>query len=168
MTNEHEDKGVEELNTYELGYHLVPSLSEDDLALRVEELMTAVTKAGGNILSEGAPQSFQLAYTMKRLRGGTWEKYDSSYFGWMRFEAPSSALGELKEVLEHHEHIIRHLVLRLESKALAPTPEPRAPRPVKLEEVETEPKQLEKKQDTEEKGEVSEEELDKEIEELIK
>ena len=168
MTKEHEDKEVE-LQKYELGYHLVPSLSEDDLALRVEELMKAVTSAGGNILSEGAPTAFTLSYTMRRLRGGTWEKYDTSFFGWMRFEAPAEAMPELKDGLEHNEYLIRHLVIKLDEKALAPAPEPRKPRPVVLKEVETEPKQLEKKQThDEEKGEVSEEELDKQIEDLIK
>jgi ribosomal protein S6 len=168
MAETHEDKDVV-LSTYELGYHLVPSLSEDDLALRVGELMKLVTENGGNILSEGAPEPFTLAYTMKRLRGGKWEKYDTSFFGWVRFEAPAEALPVVKEVLEQSEYLVRHLILKLDAKALAPAPEPRKPQPVELKEVETEPKQLEKKQDKEEdKGEVQEEELDKQIEDLIK
>lgn len=168
MTTEHEDKDVT-LQTYELGYHLVPSLGEDDLALRVEELMKAVTAVGGAILSEGAPTAFTLAYTMKRLRGGRWEKYDTSFFGWMRFTAPAGALPELKAGLDLDATLIRHLIIKLDEKALAPAPEARKPRLVELKEVETEPKQLEKKQDTEEeKGEVQEEELDKQIEGLIK
>lgn len=166
MTKTHEDKGVER-GTYELGYHLVPSLSETDLALRVEELMKVVADNGGNILSEGAPQSCSLTYTMRRLRGGTWEKYDTSFFGWMRFEAPAEALPTIISVLEVNEHLVRHLLLKLDAKALAPAPE-RKPKPIELKEIETEPKKLEKKHIEEEKGEVQEEELDKQIEELIK
>lgn len=167
MTKTHEDKDVERA-TYELGYHLVPSLSETDLALRVEELMKVVADNDGSILSEGAPQSCNLIYTMRRLRGGTWEKYDTSFFGWMRFEAPAEALPTIKAALEVDEFLVRHLLLKLDAKALAPAPE-RKPKPVAVKGVvETEPKQLEKKQDEEEKGEVQEEELDKQIEELIK
>jgi ribosomal protein S6 len=167
MADTHEDKDIA-MGTYELGYHLVPSLSEDDLALRVGELMQTVAKAGGKILSEGAPQAFTLAYTMKRLRGGRWDKYDTSYFGWMRFEAPTEALESVKDVLEHADYIIRHLILRLDAAALAPAPAPRIPKPLEIKEVETEPKLIEKKQTVEEKGEVSEEEIDKQIEDLIK
>lgn len=167
MTEKHEDSGVVQ-STYELGYHLVPSLSETDLALRVEELMKVIADNGGNILSEGAPQSCNLTYTMRRLRGGTWEKYDTTFFGWMRFTAPAEALPTIKAALEANEYVIRHLLLKLDAKALAPAPEPRKPKPVEVAEVESEPKVLEKKQDTEEKAEVKEEELDKQIEELIK
>lgn len=167
MSQTHEDKEVS-LGTYELGYHLVPSLSENDLALRVGEIMQAVTKSGGKILSEGAPQAFTLAYTMKRLRGGRWDTYNTSHFGWIRFEAPTNGLEEVKELLEHADYLIRHLILRLEAGALASTAVTRAPKHVALKEVHTTPKQIEKKQMVEEKGEVSEEELDKQIEDLIK
>jgi ribosomal protein S6 len=170
MVKKHEDKEVVELQKYELGYHFVPSLGEEDLALRVRELMEAITAVGGSIMSEGAPQPFTLAYTMKRQRGGVWEKYDTSYFGWVRFEAPREGMGELKDTLDHTEHLIRHLIMKLEKQALAPTPEPRQIQPEDIKEVvPTEPKVFEKKQDDEEdKGEVQEEELDKQIEDLIK
>ncbi len=169
MTEKHEDKDVVEFQKYELGYHLVPSLGEEDLALRVRELMEAVTAIGGKVLSEGVPQPCPLAYTMRRLRGGVWEKYDTSFFGWMRFEAAPEGAGALHDALAHNAYIIRSLTLRLEGKALAPAPEPRQTQPVALKEVAAEPKVLEKKHDSEEeKGDVSVEELDKQIEDLIK
>ncbi|MBP9760453.1 MAG: 30S ribosomal protein S6 [Candidatus Pacebacteria bacterium] len=170
MPDTHEDMVAEEveLQQYELGYHLVPSLSEDDLALRVGELMQVITNAGGKIVSEGAPQACTLTYTMKRLRGGRWEKYDTTFFGWVRFSAPAEVVLALKEVLEHAEYVVRHLILKLDAKALAPAPTPRVPRPTEVVEVAIEPKQLESKHDEETKVDVSEEELDKQIEDLIK
>jgi ribosomal protein S6 len=168
MTETHEDKDLVELQKYELGYHLVPSLSEDDLALRVGEIMQAVANAGGTIVSEGAPQACTLTYTIARLRGGRWEKYDTSFFGWVRFDAPTTAIAPLKDLLEHADFVVRHLILRLDAQALAPAPAPRAPRPVEVVEVATEPKQLERKVVEEVKTEVVEEELDKQIEDLIK
>ncbi len=163
-TETHEDKGGES-TVYELGYHLVPSLGEDDLALRVTELQKAITALGGSVISEGQPQSTTLAYQMRKMRNGRWDKYDTALFGWVRFEAPASAVVELKETLEHDEYLIRHLLIKLDAVALAPEPV-RAPR-TKSTEVATEPKELEKKQEEEEGGEVSEEELDKQIEQLI-
>ena len=165
MAETHEDE--DRVQLYELGYHLVPSLSEDDLALRVADLQKKIAALGGNIHSEGAPQSFQLAYTMHKLRGGKWDRYDSSFFGWTRFEASPEGMDELKEELDHNEHLVRYLLVKLDKDALLP-PKERKPKPVELKEVVTEPKPLEKKTDKdEEKGEVQEKELDKQIEELI-
>jgi len=163
-TKAHEDKEKTAV-AYELGYHLVPSLGEDDLALRVTDLQKAIAALGGSILSEGEPQSFTLSYTMHKMRAGKWDRYDSSFLGWIRFELEPSKLAELKDTLEHNEHLIRYLLIKLDPIALMPEPEKKPQ--VETGEVATEPKQLEKKQDTEEKGEVSEEELDKQIEQLI-
>lgn len=164
-TKAHEDEDVAKV-TYELGYHLVPSLGEDDLALRVGELQKAISAAHGSIDSEGYPQSFVLAYTMHKLRGGKWDRYDSSFFGWIRFELPVEEMVAFREALDHNEHLIRYLLIKLDAAALAPAPV-RAPRR-EGGEVATEPKALVKRQDEEDKGEeVSEEELDKQIEELI-
>lgn len=160
----HEDKD-ENVVLYELGYHLVPSLGEDDLALRVTELQKAITAEGGSVISEGQPETYSLAYTMRKLRGGKWDRYDSSFFGWIRFEAPTTAIIPLKEALDLDEHLIRYLLMKLDPAALLPDPV-RTPRPESTE-VAVEPKELVKKQDDEDKGEVSEEELDKQIEQLI-
>ncbi len=163
---EHEDKGKKQATTYELGYHLVPSLGEDDLALRVTDLQKAITAEGGSVISEGQPQAFTLAYPMRKMRGGRWDHYDSTFFGWVRFEASAEAMSVLKEMLDSNEHLVRYLIIKLDPLALVPEIV-RVPQP-EVTEVEVEPKVLEKKQDTEEKEDVSEEELDKQIEELIK
>lgn len=157
MTETHEDK--ETIETYELGYHLVPSLGEEDLALRVSELMQAITDGGGSIIAEGAPEPFTLAYMMKVLRGGTYDKYTTSFFGWIRFSAPRASIEALTAKLDANENLIRHLLFKLEAAAFAAVPV-RAPHDA------APAKALVKKQQIEEKGEVSEEELDKQIEQL--
>ncbi len=165
MSKEHEDK-EKITKAYELGYHLVPSLGEDDIALRVTDLQKAITAEGGSVISEGQPQSFRLAYPMRKMRGGRWDHYETTFFGWIRFEAPASAMESIKDFLDHNEHLVRYLIIKLDEVALnsAPVREEN----IKTGEVETEPKELVKKQDEEDKGDVVEEELDKEIEELIK
>ena len=150
---------------YELGYHLVPSLGEDDLALRVTELQKAITAEGGSVKSEGEPQAFTLAYPMRKMIGGRWNHYDSTFFGWVRFESNPDAMDALKEALDHNEHVVRYIIIKLDPTVL--TAESVAEARPEIIEVETEPKELIKKQDEEEKGEVLEEELDKEIEQLI-
>ncbi len=161
----HEDKEKATV-LYELGYHLVPSLGDDALALRVTDIQKAILAQGGTVISEGEPQAFSLAYTMRKMRAGRWDSYDSSFFGWVRFEAPSEGVVALKEFLDRNEFIVRYLIIKLDPIALTPEPV-REPRKESTEVV-VEPKALTPKQDVEEgEGEVSEEELDKQIEQLI-
>lgn len=163
---EHEEKD-EKVVAYELGYHLVPSLGEDDLALRVTDIQKAIIAEGGSVLSEGQPQAFTLAYPMRKMRGGRWDHYETSFFGWVRFEAPTQGVLGLKDFLETNEHLVRYLLIKLDPIALTPPPVREPRREVSSGEVEVEPKALVKKQDDETGGEVSEEELDKQIEQLI-
>ncbi len=156
----HEDEGAE-LMKYELGYHLVPSLGPDDLALRVGELEKLIEKAGGAVYVKGAPQPFILAYTMRRLRGGAWEAYDTSFFGWMRFTALPERMPELKASLAQSQWIVRSLTFSLDGSE-EDTPKLFRPQPVTLE-----PTTITKREVKEEKVEVSEEVLEKQIEEMI-
>jgi ribosomal protein S6 len=165
MSQTHEEIG-EKLTSYELGYHLVPSLGEQDLALRVDELVKVVTHGGGRLISEGAPQQCNLAYTMRKQRGGKWDAYNTSFFGWLRFEADPKEMAYIKDELDHTEHLIRYLLITLDDAALAAPGVMLANASADFSEV-TVTKELEKKQVAEEKAEVSEEELDKEIEHLI-
>jgi len=164
MSKTHEETG-EKLHSYELGYHLVPSLGEDDLALRVDELVQTVTQNDGRLISEGAPQHCNLAYTMRKQRGGKWDAYNTSFFGWLRFESMPEEMERIKDALEHNEYIVRYLLISLDTAALAVQSAPVLPS-TDFAEV-TLSKELDKKQVTEEKAEVSEEELDKEIDHLI-
>lgn len=161
----HEDK-EKTVVVYELGFHLVPSLGEDDLALRVTGIQKAIIAQGGSVLSEGQPQAFTLAYPMRKMRGGRWDHYETSFFGWVRFEAPTDGILGFKDFLDTNEFLVRYLLIKLDPIALVPEPV-REPRREVSGEVEVEPKALVKKQDEEEKREVSEEELDKQIEQLI-
>jgi ribosomal protein S6 len=170
-TTAHEDKNVD-LVTYELGYHLVPSLGEDALALRVTELTTAITDLGGAVLSSGDPESLVLAYTVSKMRAGKWDNYDTSFFGWVRFTAPAEEIASLKDTLDHNEVVMRYFIMKLPKEALlVPTPTLRrtvaATAPQDEEGVLVEPKVLEKREDEEVKADVSEEELDKQLEQLI-
>ena len=165
MTNTHEEIG-EKRNSYELGYHLVPSLGEEDLALRVDELVKVVTQGDGALISEGAPQHCNLAYTMRKQRGGKRDAYNTSFFGWVRFEAHSKEMARIKEALDYNENIIRYLLIVIGSEALVAPVVPVSGKEADFTEV-TISKTLKKKRVVEKKVAVSEDELDKELEVLI-
>lgn len=111
MVNTHEDKELDS-RVYEVGFHLVPSLSDSDLALRVDEIRKAIEEKGGVIISEDYPQILDLAYTMRRMSAGSWHKYDTAYFGWIKFEGLPEAALALKQMLEHSDFVVRYLLIK--------------------------------------------------------
>lgn len=158
-TTEHEDKG--EVGLYELGYHLVPTLSEDDVALRVGELQKGVAAHHGTIVTEAYPERMTLAYTMRKMVAGKWDTHNEAYFGWMRFEALPEEVMQWKKELDTNVALLRYLLIKtVPEDALPPMPFTKADdileRPAKA------PSSSSAKV-----APVSEEELDKQIEELV-
>lgn len=58
------------------------------------------------------PHSERLAYTIrKKTVSGSYEKYDTAYFGWIKFEVTSSAVESIKKIVEIHPSVIRMLMI---------------------------------------------------------
>jgi ribosomal protein S6 len=170
MVEKHEEKEGKK-GFYELGYHLIPSLGEEDLALRVQSLVTLVTLNGGTLISEGVPQMYTLAYPMRKQNGGKWDAYRTAHFGWIRFETYSGEMARIKDALEHNDVCIRYLLISIDAKALeaksaSPVLEEDIKENVSFEEVVIK-KNLDTKVKKEEKTLLSEEALEKEIADLI-
>ncbi len=161
----HEDKS--EAGVYELGLHFVPTLGETDLALRVEEIKKNIASLGGTIIAEGAPEHIALAYTMRKQVRGKWERFDDSYFGWIKFEISPEGAMAIKEQAQNNEHVLRFLLITTVRE------ETFVPYSLRKEELfapaETESSVIEKpKSEEEKKGEKPDEaQLDKRIDELI-
>ena len=154
MEKVHEDKG--ETVVYEIGYHLVPTLSEDEVALRVGDIQKLVSQKGGSVIAEEFPEIMELAYTMKKMIAGKWEKYDQAYFGWIKLETTPEDAQALNEELRTLDFVLRFLLVKtvrentmsvrvLARKEAGETAAPEA-----------------------EKGPIVEAEVDKAIEELVK
>lgn len=147
--------GGEETELYELGYHLVPTLDEEGVAAKVTEVRSMIEELGGALVSEGYPESVDLAYAMDKRLSGKRQEFSKAYFGWMKFTLAKEKSLELRNACEAHEDIIRHLLIiasresayappRREERRVAPAPEAARKR-----------------------AQISEEELDKSIEELV-
>jgi len=161
-----ETAGADETRVYEVGYHILPSVPEENLEDVVAVVRNTIEKAGGSFITEGAPQSIKLAYTMYVNRGGAHEAYDRAYFGWIKFEAEGNAAVELNEFLKTNEQILRYFIfktVREETRASVKAPKLREVK--RTDTIESTPKRGAETPDK--SGEVSEEALDKSIEELI-
>lgn len=148
---------------YEVGYHLVPTVAEGDVGAMVERIRALLEKDGGEILAQEYPKRMTLSYRIERSAQGKREKYTESWFGWIKFDTESANVPGIEAALRDMREVLRSLII--ETVREVPAPTPRAVFTSDRLEGET----IKKMPSTEEsKGEVSEEELDKSIEALVK
>lgn len=104
-------KSVEGKAVYEVGYLVMPSVSLELLPREVDGIKAIIAKVGGEVISEGAPEMKPLAYTMIKPVGPARPRFDTAYFGWIKFEATKESIGEVKKALDAVENLIRFLLV---------------------------------------------------------
>lgn len=97
---------------YEIGYLVAPIVKEEEVEKVVAEIRSAIEKAGGSFITEGAPSQTRLSYEISGIENGKRAQYDRAYFGWLKFEAPATAVKELDESLKGNKSILRHIVFK--------------------------------------------------------
>lgn len=104
---------TDERRVYELGYHMVPTLSEAELQKELDSLRGEISKLGGTFIMEGEPALVTLAYTMYINEGGSNTAYDKAYFGWIKFDLEPSHIAHLeREVIGENKNVLRHLLFK--------------------------------------------------------
>jgi ribosomal protein S6 len=112
MTNTEETSNGE-LQTYEIGYLVLPSIPEEGLKAVSEKLTAAIEKAGGKEIDGEAPIMTDLAYAMDKTVGASKYVANEAYIGWTKFEiSPSMALG-LKSAVESIDELLRFLLIKV-------------------------------------------------------
>ena len=104
---------ADERGSYELAFHVLPTVAEGEVAAVFDTLKARITKDGGELFDEEAPQRFDLAYEIVKHLEGKHRHFKSAYFGWVRFKAESEAINHLLEEMEADPQILRHLLLKL-------------------------------------------------------
>lgn len=100
------------LRIYEIGYQILPTVAEDKLEGAVGEIRALIEQAGGTFIAEGAPTLMRLAYDMEKREGEKWASYDRGYFGWLKFEAPTTAARAIDDALKVNPSVLRHIVFQ--------------------------------------------------------
>ena len=103
---------IELMQVYELGFHIVPTIAEEKVANVFGDIKALLEKNGAVFISEEYPKMRPLAYTMFKNEAGKNEKFNFSYFGWVKYELPKEATAEVKEKLEKNKEILRFLVIK--------------------------------------------------------
>lgn len=102
-----------EEKVYEVGYHIISSVSEENIPSEVEKIKGYLAKEKAVIISEEMPKLRPLAYSIKKAMGGAYKVYDKAYFGFIKF-----ALGEDADVrtidsaMKNNESVLRYIVIK--------------------------------------------------------
>jgi ribosomal protein S6 len=97
---------------YELGYILVPTISEENLPVVYGNLKELVSSFGGVAISDEMPKMITLAYAMLKVVANVRNKFKTAYFGWVKFTMDSDKILELKKKLDLDPNFIRFLILK--------------------------------------------------------
>lgn len=102
---------MEEL-VYELGFHLAPSLSEDEVEKAVQEIKTAIEGGKGSVFAEESPKLTPLAYKIVLRSDAGTQGFDKAYFGWVKFVAPPENISKVNDFAKANKNIIRFILVK--------------------------------------------------------
>ncbi len=104
---------LNQLNAYELAFHILPTVAEGEVKGVFESIKALITKDGGTITDEEAPERFELAYEIVKTQEGKNRKFKTAYFGWVRFTAEATTAVPLLEEVKAHASVLRHILIKL-------------------------------------------------------
>jgi ribosomal protein S6 len=110
-----------EANSYELAFHVLPTVAEGEVATVFQNLKDVITNAGGTLGAEEAPARFDLAYEIERYLEGRNRKFSSAYFGWVRFTVDPAQIETIEEQVRATKELLRYMIVKL-NKAEAEHP----------------------------------------------
>lgn len=104
---------VTDTQSYELAFHVLPTIAEGEVAGVFASIKDLIKKDGGEIIGEEAPERFELAYEVVKHIEGKNRKFKSAYFGWVRFKAQPENAAALGALIGANNSILRHLLIKL-------------------------------------------------------
>jgi len=151
-----------EPTVFEVGYHILPTLSDELVASEIAEIKALIEEKGGKVIGEGEPELIDLEYEMTKVLNNTRERFQTAYFGWVKFELVEGAVT-IKEELDQRLNVLRYLLIKTIREDIA------APTSVPLHEVKIDENKVIETPKKEEKpsGIVSDSELTDSLDKLV-
>ena len=108
-----EDHNEVDVQVYELGYLVLPSVPTDNLQTVVSNIRSIIEKAGATPLDSEDPSLMDLAYSMSKTISARKYVVDEAYIGWMKFEAESNMVEAIKLSVDKVEEVLRTLLIKV-------------------------------------------------------
>lgn len=154
----------DDLQIYELGYHILPSVSEEDLPREVSKVQGAISNNRGSIISESFPEMRGLAYDISKRVETKHTTFSRSYFGWIKFEVERNSVRKIEQEVKTNPNILRFLLVKTVRENTLYVPRMTSTR---REEPALNVPLVSEMSDKEIKAPISAEEIDKSIDELV-
>lgn len=106
-------------NVYEIGYHLLPTLGEEEAVSTTAGIMDLLKAEGADFAGERLPSKIDLAYTIAKRVNGKLTNFSSAYFGWVAFEVSREAIQRVKTALDANPSVLRFLIVSTDRDAVA-------------------------------------------------
>lgn len=153
------EKLTAEPKVYEVGFHIIPTVAENDLGVEVTRVRDVIEAAGGRMISDEYPKHIDLAYPMIKVAANKRAIYHASYFGWMKFEVEPKGAQAIDRALKENASVIRFILIKtVRENTMVPKKVLREKKGETTERT---------KEVVTEKPTLTEEELDKTIEDLV-
>lgn len=152
------EKEGAKVSIYEVGYIMVPTISEENLGGEVTLFKDALSENGVTFISDEYPKMIELAYEMSRSIMNKKQKFSYGYFGWVKFECTTEQARIIKDWLDKNEKLVRYLFIKTVRESTMSSKRPYGSK---------EGGAKRKSNKSEESGPINEEVIDKEIDALI-
>ncbi|MDO8620580.1 MAG: 30S ribosomal protein S6 [bacterium] len=97
---------------YEVGYLIVPTVSEEELPREVTALKDVLEKEKVAIIAEDFPKLRPLAYPIQKRAGGVYQKHMNAYFGWVKFESSPESVLRIDQAFKQSEKVLRYILIK--------------------------------------------------------
>ncbi|MCE9585364.1 30S ribosomal protein S6 [Candidatus Nomurabacteria bacterium] len=97
---------------YEVGYLLVPTIPGDEVPAVYGNLKELISSLGGEVIADEMPKQINLAYQMLKVVQNIRNKFDTAYFGWIKFEMNPEKVADLKKKMDLDPKVIRFLTTK--------------------------------------------------------
>ncbi|MFH1402356.1 MAG: 30S ribosomal protein S6 [Patescibacteria group bacterium] len=116
MKKEENNENESNIELYEIGYLLIPNISDEEVLTEVANIKAILEKNEAVFLSGDEPRLINLAYSISKIFDGDKQTFDKAYFAWMKFKIENDKLADFKKELNKYKNILRHLLVKTVEK----------------------------------------------------
>src|ERR1035437_2734368 len=95
-----------DVKVYEIGYLIVPSIPEEKIAGEIGTIKDILSKHKAELIADESATLRPLAYTMIKKIGTVNRRFDSAYFGWIKFEAAPVEVRLIEKEVKDVESVL--------------------------------------------------------------
>jgi len=100
-----------DIKVYEIGYLIVPSIPEEKVAGEISAIKDVLNKHKAELIADEPATLRPLAYTMVKKIGTVNRRFDSAYFGWIKFEAAPVEVRLIEKEVKEVDSVLRLLLI---------------------------------------------------------